>query len=164
MVEGGGFEPPKASPADLQSAPFGRSGTPPQGLALGTWPPRNEERRAGEGTRTPNRLITNEMLYQLSYASGSDGRAGRRKIERGQEAVKESADPGPWPPILERKRKGSRGINGPCGSPLVLAASSRETGWRTGLNVTRSPGFVDRAYLVFWLLTHYSPNFERRWI
>ncbi len=29
MVEGGGFEPPKAMPADLQSAPFGRSGTPP---------------------------------------------------------------------------------------------------------------------------------------
>jgi putative FmdB family regulatory protein len=29
-VERGGFEPPKASPADLQSAPFGRSGTSPQ--------------------------------------------------------------------------------------------------------------------------------------
>ena len=29
MVEGGGFEPPKATPADLQSAPFDRSGTPP---------------------------------------------------------------------------------------------------------------------------------------
>jgi hypothetical protein len=29
MVEGGGFEPPKAEPADLQSAPFGHSGTPP---------------------------------------------------------------------------------------------------------------------------------------
>ena len=29
-VEGGGFEPPKAEPADLQSAPFGRSGTPPE--------------------------------------------------------------------------------------------------------------------------------------
>lgn len=29
VVEGGGFEPPKAEPADLQSAPFGRSGTPP---------------------------------------------------------------------------------------------------------------------------------------
>jgi hypothetical protein len=28
-VEGGGFEPPKAEPADLQSDPFGRSGTPP---------------------------------------------------------------------------------------------------------------------------------------
>lgn len=34
MVEGGGFEPPKASPADLQSAPFGHSGTPPQRLEL----------------------------------------------------------------------------------------------------------------------------------
>jgi hypothetical protein len=30
LVEGGGFEPPKAEPADLQSAPFGRSGTPPK--------------------------------------------------------------------------------------------------------------------------------------
>jgi hypothetical protein len=29
LVEGGGFEPPKAEPADLQSAPFDRSGTPP---------------------------------------------------------------------------------------------------------------------------------------
>ena len=30
MVEGGGFEPPKAEPSDLQSDPFGRSGTPPK--------------------------------------------------------------------------------------------------------------------------------------
>ena len=30
LVEGGGFEPPKAEPADLQSAPFDRSGTPPE--------------------------------------------------------------------------------------------------------------------------------------
>ncbi len=30
MVEGGGFEPPKAEPTDLQSVPFGRSGTPPK--------------------------------------------------------------------------------------------------------------------------------------
>ena len=30
MVEGGGFEPPKAEPADLQSAPFDHSGTPPK--------------------------------------------------------------------------------------------------------------------------------------
>jgi hypothetical protein len=29
VVEGGGFEPPKAEPSDLQSDPFGRSGTPP---------------------------------------------------------------------------------------------------------------------------------------
>ena len=30
LVEGGGFEPPKAEPSDLQSDPFGRSGTPPK--------------------------------------------------------------------------------------------------------------------------------------
>ena len=29
LVVGGGFEPPKASPTDLQSVPFDRSGTPP---------------------------------------------------------------------------------------------------------------------------------------
>lgn len=34
MVEGEGFEPSKAEPADLQSAPFGRSGIPPRYLAL----------------------------------------------------------------------------------------------------------------------------------
>ena len=32
MVEGAGFEPAKASPADLQSAPFDHSGTPPYGM------------------------------------------------------------------------------------------------------------------------------------
>ncbi len=30
MVEGGGFEPPKDEPSDLQSDPFGHSGTPPK--------------------------------------------------------------------------------------------------------------------------------------
>ena len=30
-MEGGGFEPPKAEPSDLQSDPFGHSGTPPRG-------------------------------------------------------------------------------------------------------------------------------------
>jgi hypothetical protein len=30
LVEGGGFEPPKAEPSDLQSDPFGHSGTPPK--------------------------------------------------------------------------------------------------------------------------------------
>ena len=29
MVEEGGFEPPKRNVTDLQSAPFGHSGTPP---------------------------------------------------------------------------------------------------------------------------------------
>ena len=30
MVEGEGFEPSKAEPSDLQSDPFGHSGTPPE--------------------------------------------------------------------------------------------------------------------------------------
>ena len=29
VVEGGGFEPPKSTTSDLQSDPFGHSGTPP---------------------------------------------------------------------------------------------------------------------------------------
>ncbi len=33
MVEGEGFEPSKAEPSDLQSDPFGHSGTPPRGVA-----------------------------------------------------------------------------------------------------------------------------------
>ena len=33
MVGREGFEPSKALPADLQSAPFGRSGTDPYGIA-----------------------------------------------------------------------------------------------------------------------------------
>ena len=32
LVGEGGFEPPKALPADLQSVPFGHSGTPPYAL------------------------------------------------------------------------------------------------------------------------------------
>ncbi len=67
LVEEGGFGPPKVLPTDLQSAPFGHSGTPPriQFLrfhCLGG---------AGGRTRTPDLLITNQLLYQLSYTSKS---------------------------------------------------------------------------------------------
>ncbi len=54
-----GFEPPKTKSADLQSAPFGHSGTDPK--------IEKKLKRAEEGTRTPDRLITNQELYQLSY-------------------------------------------------------------------------------------------------
>ena len=33
VVEGGGFEPPKAEPSDLQSDPVDRLGTPPKSAA-----------------------------------------------------------------------------------------------------------------------------------
>ena len=57
LVEEGGFEPPKSVTTDLQSAPFGRSGTPPYELG------------AGGRIRTPDLLITNQLLYRLSYTS-----------------------------------------------------------------------------------------------
>ena len=56
----GGFEPPKALLTDLQSAPFGHSGIPPYEVVL-------EAGGAGRRTRTPDLLITNQLLYQLSY-------------------------------------------------------------------------------------------------
>ena len=49
-----GFEPRKQNAADLQSVPFGHSGTLPG---------------AGDGTRTRDLLFTNQLLYQLSYTS-----------------------------------------------------------------------------------------------
>ena len=55
----GGFEPPKALPADLQSVPFGHSGICPYGII--------KVHKADEGTRTPNLLITNQLLCQLSH-------------------------------------------------------------------------------------------------
>jgi hypothetical protein len=71
-MERGGFEPPKAEPADLQSAPFGHSGTSPNPISTG--PPLinitiPNPKSAGEGIRTRDLLITNQLLYQLSYAS-----------------------------------------------------------------------------------------------
>ena len=51
VVEDGGFEPPKAMLTDLQSAPFGHSGNPPN---IG----------AGDRSRTYNLLITSQLLYR----------------------------------------------------------------------------------------------------
>jgi hypothetical protein len=47
-----GFEPPKTSSTDLQSAPFGRSGTLPF-----------KKKRAGRRIRTADQLITNQLLW-----------------------------------------------------------------------------------------------------
>ena len=51
LVEESGFEPLKQLATDLQSAPFGHSGTPPY---LG----------AGNRNRTYNLLITSQLLYR----------------------------------------------------------------------------------------------------
>ena len=54
LVGDDGFEPSKSLTTDLQSAPFGRLGNPPG---------------AGGRIRTPDLLITNQLLYRLSYTS-----------------------------------------------------------------------------------------------
>ena len=59
LVGRDGFEPSKAEPADLQSAPFGHSGTYPYEIG------------AGNRNRTYNLLITNQLLCLLSYASNA---------------------------------------------------------------------------------------------
>ncbi len=71
MVGRDGFEPSKSVTADLQSAPFGHSGTYPYSI---------EEIGAGEGNRTRNLLITNQPLCQLSYAS-EPNRHGKGEIK-----------------------------------------------------------------------------------
>ena len=61
---GGGFEPPKASPTDLQSVPFDHSGTPPyinfnqaicgQGIQVAEFTPRRESyMEPAEGLEPP---------------------------------------------------------------------------------------------------------------
>ena len=65
LVGEDGFEPSKRYAADLQSVPFGHSGTPPYEVWL-VW------NGAGRRTRTPDLLITNQLLYQLSYTGGSN--------------------------------------------------------------------------------------------
>ena len=63
LVGEDGFEPSKRYAADLQSVPFGHSGTPPYSVVC---------YGAGRRTRTPDLLITNQLLYQLSYTGGSN--------------------------------------------------------------------------------------------
>ena len=54
LVEGGGFEPPKAKPADLQSAPVDRLGIPPRHKPrIVPHKPRHVNRRAGARTGPP---------------------------------------------------------------------------------------------------------------
>ena len=68
MVGEGGFEPPKSVTTDLQSAPFDRSGIPPCEVVPSVIRPK--DCGAGGRIRTPDLLITNQLLYRLSYTSG----------------------------------------------------------------------------------------------
>ena len=102
LVEGGGFEPPKVEPADLQSAPFDHSGTPPKikprilrernATVNRNHLIRHKKSGAGGRNRTPDLLITNQLLYQLSYTSINSIVTARHSGSCPRFA---SADPGP---------------------------------------------------------------------
>ena len=71
MLGGGGFEPPKALPADLQSVPFGHSGIHPYSIVTALTVQQYTSffriMQADDRTRTDNLLITNQLLCQLSH-------------------------------------------------------------------------------------------------
>ena len=126
LVEEGGFEPPKRDATDLQSAPFGHSGTPPYEIV-----------GAGGRTRTPDLLITNQLLYQLSYTSVSALSSSttspiiagkRRVVNRKSKKISKSFWAGKRAPEgQERKHEredfyqSAAGYAAPTGSGLVQA-------------------------------------------
>ena len=110
LVGEGGFEPPKSLTADLQSVPFGHSGIPPYSLCCTHFETQRSgfkmKRRkaiadmelfasaesgmeqasfdggAGRRIRTPDLLITNQLLYRLSYTSRKSSEGYNSKSER----------------------------------------------------------------------------------
>ena len=109
---------------------------------------------AGEGTRTPNRLITNEMLYQLSYASRVREPVGL-KPQQSSFAPTECQGSERSRPRSERAE-----IARDRSTTIEKAASKGEMNLTFGLPLPErtgsdrdephcSPSFVDRAYLVF---------------
>ncbi len=64
VVEGGGFEPPKASPTDLQSVPFGHSGTPPHYK-------QKTEIRSPQPKKPNLKLLVSAFRYLLGAGDGT---------------------------------------------------------------------------------------------
>ena len=76
MVVGEGFEPSKAVPADLQSAPFGRSGIPPAKNTSRAFCVNTQcasSYGAGSGNRTHDLPLTRRLHYRC--AMPATGRA-----------------------------------------------------------------------------------------
>ena len=110
MVGGGGFEPPKSWTADLQSAPFGRSGILP-----------NKKNGAGERNRTINLLITNQLLCLIELHQRITqyfGASGRNR----------TTDTGIFSPLLYLLSYRSKTLATRKG---LEPSTSSVTGWRT---------------------------------
>ncbi len=64
-MEGGGFEPPKAVPTDLQSVPFGHSGTPPNKERILYTPLSHVNSDESKFTKYINGLVTSLRVARL---------------------------------------------------------------------------------------------------
>ena len=69
----------RRKPADLQSAPFGRSGTPPNLVSVYVALLNPTLSGAGGGIRTRDLLLTRQLLCQLSYASETTGDSPKKR-------------------------------------------------------------------------------------
>ena len=81
MVEGGGFEPPKAEPSDLQSDPFGHSGTPPRGHFInkvdGIWSLAMSYSHMGTPT-----LPSAQLRFTSEFGMGSGGTTALLSLDK----------------------------------------------------------------------------------
>ena len=74
MVEGDGFEPSKSLTTDLQSAPFGHSGTPPQKLIIKKWSrlwdsnPQPADYKSAALPIELNRLVNSDYYTKISFS------------------------------------------------------------------------------------------------
>jgi hypothetical protein len=116
VVEGGGFEPPKASPTDLQSVPFDRSGTPPQHGVAAIW-----------------RILGHLVLGVPSPSVDPTGRAcklpphpdRRKAIDCGRKIVELRRMALPWSHLAETDRSEPPSDGAPNGSypaPTIFGA------------------------------------------
>ncbi len=73
MVEGGGFEPPKAEPSDLQSDPFGHSGTPPEKKPSVSWVSLNRRLAMSYSHMGTPTLPSALLRFTSEFGMGSGG-------------------------------------------------------------------------------------------
>ena len=82
MVEGGGFEPPKAEPSDLQSDPFDRSGTPPKKRRYSL--ARQGRCQLGISIKAPATVIIGGKRHDsIASLDGTHGQFRRRTAAKG---------------------------------------------------------------------------------
>ena len=110
---GGWIRTTEANATDLQSAPFGHSGTPPYEIVCR--PPPKRWDGAGGRIRTPDLLITNQLLYRLSYTSTWRLSNSKRYYIKEQEACQVKHQKFFSIPLRDSQREPARWLCARCG-------------------------------------------------